>query len=120
MTALRVILVEDDAVTGTLLAETLVGLGCDVCTVEATEAGAVAAAAQHKPDLMIVDVQLASGSGPTAMATIAHAGPVPHMFITGHGVQAALPGAVVLSKPFREADLIQAIGRVPGTLAIPV
>lgn len=118
MMALRIVVVEDDAVIGMLLAETLAALGHEVCAVEATEAGAVAAAARHRPDLMIVDMHLASGSGPSAMAAIACAGPVPHVLITGHGLHRALPGAVVLSKPFREADLVQAIGRVLGTGAV--
>ncbi len=110
MTPLRVIVAEDDAVIGMLLAETLEGLGYDVCAVEATEAGAVAAAARCRPDLMIVDVHLASGTGPAAVRAITCAGPVPHVFVTGGGPQAVASGAVVLTKPFREADLIRAIG----------
>ena len=115
MTALRVIVVEDDCVISMLLAETLADLGYDVCAVEATEAGAVAAAARHRPDLMIVDMHLAIGSGPAAVAAITRAGPVPHVFITGHALQAVAPGAVALSKPFREADLVRAIARALGT-----
>ncbi len=107
----RILVVEDDAIIGQLLAETLVSLGHDVCAVEATEAGAVAAAALHRPDLMIVDVSLADGSGIAAMKQINRAVPVPHLFMSGHTRQAAVPGAVLLTKPFREADLVQAIGR---------
>ena len=117
MTLLRVIVVEDDAVIGMLLAETLACLGYEVCAVEATEAGAVAAAARCRPDLMIVDMHLASGTGPAAMRSITCAGPVPHVFVTGGGPQAAAPGAVVLNKPFREADLVRAIGLAFGAAA---
>lgn len=39
MTALRVLVVEDDAKIGPLLAETLRSLNYEVCAVEATEAG---------------------------------------------------------------------------------
>ncbi len=119
MTALRIIVVEDDAVIGMLLAETLAGLGHHVCAIEATEAGAVAAAARHGPDLMIVDVHLGSGCGLSAMTTIARAGPVPHVFTTGHRLVAPLSGAVVLSKPFREADLVRAMERALGMAAAP-
>ncbi len=121
MTALRIIVVEDDAVIGMLLAETLAGLGHQVCAVEATEAGAVAAAARHGPDLMIVDMHLGGGGGGglSAMTTIVRAGPVPHVFITGHRLLAPLPGAVVLSKPFREADLVRAMERALGMAAAP-
>ena len=107
----RILLVEDDAMIGPLLAETLTGLGYEVCGIEATEAGAVAAAARHRPDLMIVDVNLAEGTGIAAMGRINRAAPVPHLFMSGRAKQAAMPGSVLLTKPFREADLVRAIGR---------
>ena len=97
---------------GTVLAETLAALGYAVCATEATETGAVAAAAQHKPDLVIVDVNLAEGSGIAAMKRITQAASVPHVFISGDRRWAAPPGAVLLAKPFREADLVRAIERV--------
>jgi len=111
MTAMRILVVEDDAMIGLLLAETLTGLGHEVCGIEATEAGAVAAAARHKPDLMIVDVNLAEGTGTAAMERITRIGPIPHLFMSGRTRQAAMPGEVLLSKPFREADLLRAIER---------
>ena len=118
MTAFRVLVVEDDASIGPLLAETLIGLGYDVCGLEATEAGAISAAARHRPDLMIVDVNLAGGSGPAAMACIARVAPVPHLFMSGNTCQADMPGEVLLIKPFRVADLVQAIERALATTAI--
>ena len=111
MTPLCVLVVEDDAMIGPLLAETLTGLGYEVCGIEATEAGAVAAAARHRPDLMVVDVKLADGSGIAAVERITRTGPVPHVFMSGLARQAAVPGEVLLTKPFREADLVRAIGR---------
>lgn len=111
MTALRVLLIEDDAMIGALLAELLADLGYDVCPVEKTEAGAVAAAARSRPDLIIADVTLADGSGVSAVERVSRAGPVPHLFISGDVFQPAMPGAVLLRKPFRVADLVQAIGR---------
>ena len=59
MKALRALVVEDDAIIGGLLAETLEGLGHTVCAVERNAADAVAAALRWRPDLMIVDVGLA-------------------------------------------------------------
>jgi len=61
--ALRVLVVEDDAIIGALLAEMLEGMGHDVCAVEATKADMVTAVAQWRPDPMIVDVRLDEGSG---------------------------------------------------------
>ena len=113
MTAIRIIVVEDDAVLGILFAELLESMGHIVCAIEATEAGAVAAAAYHKPGLMIVDVQLGIGNGLSAVATILLNGFVPHVFCSGDiaGVQAARPSAVAIQKPFRISELARAIDR---------
>ncbi|HEY9343657.1 MAG TPA: response regulator [Inquilinus sp.] len=120
MAALRVLLVEDEAVIAVLLAEVLGGMGYEVCAIEATEADAVAAAARCRPDLMIVDARLGTGSGVAAVEEILRTGPVPHVFVSGDSsiVQALRPDAVVMQKPFREADLARAIQRALG--AAPV
>lgn len=112
MKALRVLVVEDDAMIGALLAEMLAGMGYD-CTIEATEADAVAAAIRCRPHLMIVDVLLGEGSGVAAVEEILRAGPVPHVFVSGDSswVRALRPRASVLQKPFHEAELTRAIQR---------
>jgi CheY-like chemotaxis protein len=111
MTALRVLVVEDDALIGALLAEMLEGMGHDVCAVEATEADAVTAAARCHPDLMIVDVRLGEGSGVAAVDAIHRTGPVPHVFVSADisGLQVLRPDAAVIQKPYREADLARVI-----------
>ena len=122
MTALRIVVIEDDPMIGWLLAETLTGMGHEVCAVEATEGAAVAAAARFRPDLLIEDVRLAEGSGISAMERITRAGPVPHLFISGHSPQAVSGGAEMLRKPFREAELAIAITRalrMPGLRGPP-
>ncbi len=70
MTQLRVLVVEDDALIGLLLADVIAEMGHDVCAIESTEAGAIAAAARYKPGLMIVDAGLRSGNGVSAVAEI--------------------------------------------------
>jgi co-chaperonin GroES (HSP10)/CheY-like chemotaxis protein len=109
--ALRVLLLEDDALIATLLSELLVEMGHDVCATAATEAQAVTAAARHRPDLMIVDASLARGSGVSAVEEILHAGPVAHLFVSGDpgAVQVLRPSAVVIRKPFRGTELVKAI-----------
>ena len=109
MKQLRILLVEDDPVIGLLLAELLVGLGHSVCATVGTEPDAVAAAARHAPDLMVVDVHLAEGSGISAMGTIGRTRAMAHVFMTG-----ALPNSLpvtttVLHKPFFERDLVRAL-----------
>ena len=74
MKALRTLVVEDDAIIGGLLAETLEGLGHIVCAVETNVAEAVAAASHWRPDLMIVDVGLGEASGLIAVKEILRSG----------------------------------------------
>ncbi len=116
MKAQRALVVEDDDMIGMLLAGMLEEMGHVVCAIEATEAGAVIAAAQHRPDLMIVDARLGDGSGIAAVDDILRGGFVPHLFISGNiaRVKALRPDAVMLEKPFREAELTAAIQRALG------
>jgi two-component system, response regulator PdtaR len=102
-----------------LLADMCVGMGYDVCPIEATEAGAVAAAVRCRPDLMIVDARLGDESGVSAVEKILRTGFVPHVFISGDvsTVQAFKPGAVAILKPFGESDLVRAIQRALGAAA---
>ncbi len=108
---LRILVVEDDAMIAMLLADMFAAMGHDVCAVEATEAGAVAAAVRCRPDLMIVDARLGDESGVSAVEEILRSGFVPHVFIGGDisMVQARKPGAVALQKPFDESSLVRAI-----------
>ncbi|WP_284943592.1 response regulator [Acidisoma cladoniae] len=111
MTSLRIVLVEDDDLIGILLGAMLEGMGHDVVAVVATEDDAVAAAAHHQPDLMIVDVQLREGSGPAAIARVLETGQVPHLFMSGAALRTEATGVVVLRKPFLEKGLLQAMRR---------
>jgi DNA-binding response OmpR family regulator len=119
MDPLRILVVEDDALIGMLLAELLAHMGHDVCAIEATEADAVAAAIRYKPQMMIVDVMLGDGSGVAAVEEISHTAPVPHVFVSGDTsiVQSLKPGAVVIRKPYRELDLARAIQRAMAAAA---
>jgi CheY-like chemotaxis protein len=111
--ALRVLVVEDEALIGAFLAELLEGMGHGVCAVERTEADAVTAAARFGPDLMIVDAHLRDGSGVAAVEQILRTGFVPHVFISGDTLLNEIlnPAAVVLRKPFADVELARAIQR---------
>jgi CheY-like chemotaxis protein len=113
MKALRVLVVEDEAVIAMLLAEVLRELGHEVCATETTEAGAVAAAARHKPDLMIVDDELRRGSGIAAVEQITRSGFIPHVFVTGQSLtdRSLSPSAVLIQKPFTIPELVWGIKR---------
>jgi two-component system, response regulator PdtaR len=113
MKALQILVVEDDSLIAMLLVETLAEMGHGVCGVEATEGGAVAAALQCKPDLVIADAQLMEGNGISAVDEILTTGFVPHLFISGDikKVLARKPCAVAIEKPFCDSELDQAIRR---------
>jgi DNA-binding response OmpR family regulator len=120
MTALRVLVVEDEAMVAKALAEVLEAMGHDVCGVEATEADAVAAAVRCKPDIMIVDVWLSDGNGVSAVKEIRRTGTVPYVYVTADiaMVRALGPDSVVIHKPYRELDLVRAMERALGA-AVP-
>jgi len=111
MKALRTLVVEDDAIIGRLLAETLESLGHTVCVVETNVAKAAAAASHWRPDLMIVDVGLGEASGIAAVKEILRSEFVPHVFVTGDTVRGMPlgPETVLIQKPFRVSDLERAI-----------
>ncbi len=95
---------------GMLLAETLEDLGHTVCAIETKAANAVAAAARHRPNLMIVDV-LGEASDVAAVKEILRSGFVPHVFVTGDALRdlSLGPNAVLIQKPFRGPDIVKAI-----------
>lgn len=114
MKALRILVVEDNAVIGMLLARMLTCMGYDVCAVETSENDAVAAAMRCSPDLMIVDVILGHGSGITAVQQVLRTRHVPCIFMSGAPVLPGRLGSVVLQKPFGEAELALAIAQAIG------
>jgi two-component system, response regulator PdtaR len=120
MKALRVLVVDDDAMIAMLLADMFAAMGHDVCAIEATEAGAVAAAVRCMPDLMIVDVRLGDGGGVSAVEEILRVGFVPHVFVSGDisRLRTLKPGAVAMQKPFSESDLLRAIQRALGAAVV--
>ena len=120
MKTLRVLVIEDDALIAMLLAELLASMGHTVCATAATEGEAVSAAAEYRPDLMIVDAGLGRGSGLSAVEEICRAKPLPHVFISGDAerVRMRRPTAVVVRKPFRKAELARAIEIALATAAI--
>ena len=105
--------VENDAMIGELLVETLEDLGRTVCALERDVANAFAAAAHWRPDLMIVDVGLGEASGVAAVKEILRSGFVPHVFVTGDRIRGLPLGreTVLIQKPFRVLDLERAIQR---------
>ena len=111
MATLRILIIEDEPIIAMLFEELLTELGHDVVGIADTEADAVAAALKDKPDLMFVDAHLGKGSGIAAVEVILRTRSIPHIFTSGDvsSVRAQRPDAIVISKPFRESDLVKAI-----------
>jgi CheY-like chemotaxis protein len=117
MKPLRILVVEDNAVIGMLLARMLTCMGHDVCAVETSADDAVEAAMRCSPDLMIVDVILGHGSGIMAVEQVLRTRHIPHIFMSGAPAQPGSLGGVVLQKPFDEAELARAVARAVGASA---
>jgi DNA-binding response OmpR family regulator len=116
MTKLRVLIIEDEPIIAMLLAEVLTEQGYDVADIASTEEEAIRAAARHRPDIMIVDARLRQGSGLTAVSEIIAQGFIPHVFMSGDRLTKTVlgPEAIMLQKPFQEADLLRAIAQALG------
>jgi DNA-binding response OmpR family regulator len=109
--AQRVLVIEDDAIIGMLYEDVLAEMGHSLCAIAMTGSQAVAAAAKHKPDLIIADASLRDGSGVDAVTEILRSRFVPHLFVSGdpESVRALMPGAIIVEKPFLDSDLSRSI-----------
>ncbi len=76
-------------------------------------ASIAAAPVEHlaPPDVLVFDVQLADGDGPTALRMVRERGVVaPVLWITGHTPETlVMPAGPVLQKPYTGADLLAAV-----------
>lgn len=108
-----ILVVDDHRLIAELLAEMLEELGHKVCGIASTEEAAVAAAAELRPGLIIIDAGLGRGCGLAAMAEILRLDYVPHIFMSGdiRALAASQPNAVLLAKPFHCDDLQRGIHR---------
>ena len=110
----RILLVDDEAMLRNLMTSVLESAGYSVVAKEsAEEVLALLESRDFSFDLVASDVQLERMDG-IELAKIIHAAhpDVRVLLTTGYGGQVAgNPEYAVLSKPFRPADLIQAVSR---------
>src|SRR3546814_9193178 len=89
--ALRLMIVEDDAIGALFLEQLLQDLGHEVCAVADSAASAVAAAGEARPDFVLMDVRLAQGSdGIEAAHEINDRFGIGSVFLTAHSDAATL------------------------------
>jgi len=70
---MRVLIVEDEPIIALHLALLVTELGYEVCATAASAAGALALAAIHNPDVVLMDIRLAQGSSGIDAARDLHA-----------------------------------------------
>jgi DNA-binding NtrC family response regulator len=104
----HVLVIEDDW----LIAEHIIMLAREAGATSIDQADnqqdAIIAARDHKPEMILSDVRLTSGTGPLAVqAIIAEHGDIPVIFITGTPEDCApcAPPGVILGKPIIEHAL---------------
>ena len=111
----RVLVVEDETLVAMLVEDTLADSGVTVLGPVATVAEALALLGQERPDMAVLDLNLAGEtSEPVADALVAME--VPFVVASGYGaagVPARLAGVPVLAKPYAPEDLIAALARLP-------
>ena len=112
MAVLNILIVEDDP----LLAETVRSLvelnpRFRVTALANDLASAVAAVEAQKPDLALVDLQLANGSSGYAVAARLHDSGIACLFTTARAPGFAVRDLAIgcLQKPYREEDLVRAL-----------
>jgi CheY-like chemotaxis protein len=108
---MHALIIEDQYLTAQLIEDRLRDLGFTSFAFAMDEEEAVAAASERCPDLITSDVELSSGCGIDAVQRICDEKPIPVLYITGTAmaVRDRCPWAVVIQKPFGEADLREGI-----------
>lgn len=107
----HVLIIEDEPFIAMAIQEMLEEEGATSFAFAVTQAEAIEAATERRPELITSDVRLIEGTGPRAVAQIhERLGPVPVIFITATPGQCEPcdPPGVVLGKPVRQQALREA------------
>ncbi|WP_184716742.1 response regulator [Caulobacter sp.] len=107
LSALKVLVVEDEALVSMLVEDMLTDLGCTIVGPAAEIEEALRLATSADIDAALLDVNL-GGRPIFPVADALRARGVPYAFASGYGeagISEDHKGAAVLQKPFREADL---------------
>ena len=107
----HVLIIEDEILIALDLQDLLEAHGAATFAFAETEAEAIEAARERKPDFITSDVALVKGTGPRAVEVILQGvGPVPVVFITGtpEACQPCPPPARILGKPLSYPAIISA------------
>jgi CheY-like chemotaxis protein len=109
------LIIEDEPLLALHMADLAEEAGATSVDLADTECGAVDLAMRKKPDMILSDVRLLIGTGPSAVATIRQAlGMVPVIFVTANPQRCTPcdPPALVMGKPVRGDDLVREFRRL--------
>ena len=117
--ALRILIVEDEAIVAMSLESLVEDFGFEVCAIAATGADAVALATSLRPDIILMDVNLLGEmDGVEAARRARLAIDARIVFVTAYGagemlerIRAAVPDGLVVAKPVSAPALLAAIER---------
>lgn len=111
------LIIEDEAVIAFHIADVVETVGAKTIAFAQTELEAVSAAMERKPDIIVSDVKLLTGTGPDAVASIrARFGRVPVIFVTGNPeIVADFDYDELLEKPIEVDHLRSSVRRFAQT-----
>ncbi len=115
MSKLRILIVEDEAVTAADLYDELVAQGYEVIGTADTAAAALRLAETSRPDIVLMDINLAGEGDGIHAASAIRSAEIPVIFLTAHYDERTLGRAKLASpvgyitKPFEQHQLVVAI-----------
>jgi diguanylate cyclase (GGDEF)-like protein/PAS domain S-box-containing protein len=108
----RLVIAEDEPILRAWTSDVLRRAGCEICAQVPDGPAAVREVLNHRPDLVLLDVQLAGGTDGVATACeIERRAGTPILFVTAHArrVADAPHGVRCLEKPYDERKLARAV-----------
>ena len=111
----HVLIIEDDWIVAEHIAEIAREAGATSVATADSQQGGIDAALAQRPAVILSDVQLAAGTGPSAVEAIRERlGPLPVIFVTGtpEACGHCDYAEAILEKPVTAAEVISAFRRV--------
>lgn len=111
----HVLIIEDDWLISQFVGELATQAGATSLAYAITEKEAVAAALETTPAVVISDVNLAEGTGPSAVKLIENnLGPIPVIYVTASpdGLEQSKSVVAVLLKPIKPEVLVATLGTI--------
>lgn len=116
----HVLVIEDEWFISEYISELASEAGATSTSIAVTEQEAVLAAREQVPAIILSDVNLLEGTGPSAVATILdEQGPIPVIFITAtpRECEPCNPPNVVLPKPINRVSVINTFRQLVSSCA---